>query len=420
MRGHIVPRGLRYLNAASVSPDSDPSEASGWQRDVDKVLDIDTDCDTRRDLVTGLFSQADTILKDVQEALADGDIKKLAPPSLGYGKAVEGLEAVQRQVVSDIIPDLLSKGPVGFLKAQQQLAGSSIATNNVVGGLNPSKLIEEVQSFSSDPSKIQSTVDSLRTEIRNVFKSIPEGLQGPTYRVIKATQSYEIRFYDKFSVCRTTASRSLGTDTNEFDHSNSNGNGDDMMDVVIGGRNFNVLAGYIFGGNTNNEDISMTTPVYSRGKTMEFVLADGITSSDAPIPNNNDVEIADIPERILAVRSFPGIATEGEVGRQRAHLEDALLADGIVYDNLSFTTAQFNPPYTLPWLRKNEISLEITYNDFNLDTMRDVDESSMPSDAASPEMSMTDSDIVLETEIENKDEIDGDGEVFETSPEAGD
>ena len=63
---------------------------------------------------------------------------------------------------------------------------------------------------------------------------------------------------------------------------------------------------------------------------------------------------------MVATRSFPGYATEKEVARQRALLEDALLADGFAYDNLSFKALQFNPPQTLPWVRRNEVSLQIT------------------------------------------------------------
>jgi SOUL heme-binding protein len=59
------------------------------------------------------------------------------------------------------------------------------------------------------------------------------------------------------------------------------------------------------------------------------------------------------------VREFAGFATDGEVTRQRAMLEDALLADGVLYDNLSFKVFQYNPPQTLPWLRRNEVALRI-------------------------------------------------------------
>jgi hypothetical protein len=48
-------------------------------------------------------------------------------------------------------------------------------------------------------------------------------------------------------------------------------------------------------------------------------------------------------------------------------LEDALLADGVIYDNLSFKVFQYNPPYTLPWLRYNEVSLSVDMSMEDLD-----------------------------------------------------
>ena len=47
-------------------------------------------------------------------------------------------------------------------------------------------------------------------------------------------------------------------------------------------------------------------------------------------------------------------------------LEDSLLADGVIYDNLSFKVFQYNPPYTLPWLRRNEVSLCVEMSDSDI------------------------------------------------------
>ena len=103
----------------------------------------------------------------------------------------------------------------------------------------------------------------------------------------------------------------------------------------------------------------MTTPVIMNDGAMEFVLPSGIVADTAPLPNTNDIFIKDIPAATVATLEFTGFVTDGEIARQRALLEDALLADGVRYDNLSFKVFQYNPPYTLPWRRRNEVSLKI-------------------------------------------------------------
>ena len=107
--------------------------------------------------------------------------------------------------------------------------------------------------------------------------------------------------------------------------------------------------------------MDMTTPVIMERNIMEFVMPPGMNSETAPVPDNVEVTIKDLPAEIVAAREFTGIPTEGEVSRQRAFLEDSLLSDGIMYDNLSFKVLQYNPPYTLPWLRRNEVTVRCFY-----------------------------------------------------------
>ena len=376
--------------------------AKEWQEDLDLTLDIDTDCDTRRDKVVALFGKLGEISKDVQEAIRSGDLTAVAPETTGYGKALVGLEALQRQVVSDIIPDLISKGPKYLPQMAENLSKQPRKEGGALSPPGISELLEEAQSFSRDPSRIQNTVNTLTQEVRNVFKSIPDGLESPEYIVKSATDDYEIRAYETYAVCRTSAG-----DTRVDDDNQGGTTSIDKSDMMTSGNNFNVLAGYIFGDNADREKIAMTTPVITRGDTMEFVLARGFTAANAPVPNSDKVMLASIPARVLAVRSFPGIATEGEVSRQRAVLEDALLAAGVVYDNLSFQVSQFNPPYTLPWLRLNEVSLCVH----------------MPDGDAISDLSGSEEgegELKGEQRKESDEDPPENGILYETSPDMGD
>jgi hypothetical protein len=76
------------------------------------------------------------------------------------------------------------------------------------------------------------------------------------------------------------------------------------------------------------------------------------------------VKIQEIPPATLAVAKFTGFVTEGEVARQKDALLTSLAIDGIEIDVPHGTTVphvifQYNPPYTIPILRRNEIGIPV-------------------------------------------------------------
>ena len=343
LRINYKSKNTAYSALFSTVGDSQPLRS--WQQDVDEILDIDTDCTLRREKAIGLINKANEIRDDVINAIQDNDIKKVAPSNLKYGKAVAGIQTFQRQLFNDIFPDLLSKGIPKAIELGPQLL------NDLVKSLpeTSKEIISAVREISQDPSALQSTVDDLRKEARNVFLTTPEGLYTPEYITLKQTDAYEIRSYSPYSVCSTQV-KSVEVSNDQ-----------EITDPITSGTSFNILASYLFGKNSRKEKLSMTTPVIMEKNIMEFVLPMGFSSENAPTPDNENVQVKDIPSEIIAAREFTGIPTEGEVSRQRAFLEDSLLSDGIMYDNLSFKVLQYNPPYTLPWLRRNEVTVKVFY-----------------------------------------------------------
>ena len=93
---------------------------------------------------------------------------------------------------------------------------------------------------------------------------------------------------------------------------------------------------------------------------MSFVLSDGETSETAPFPKDSSrIALSDEPGQTLAYMEFPGIATDSEVQLQSSLLVNSLNADGIEFDPRSMKVFQYNPPYTLPWLRTNAVTYRI-------------------------------------------------------------
>ena len=169
---------------------------------------------------------------------------------------------------------------------------------------------------------MQSTLDDIRREVRNIVQSTPEGLDTPTYTVIKKTDFYEIRNYSSYSVCSvgnnnnddTLSSSSSSSSSSTSSTTTDNSNND--KDPFLSNNNFNKLAGYIFGDNNDSRKMSMTTPVIMKDDVMEFVLPSYLDSRNAPSPKDSNIVIKDIQSEIVAVKEFSGLCTEAEISKQ--------------------------------------------------------------------------------------------------------
>lgn len=342
-------RGARARLPSAKSTPTSMSESGGeaWQDDVEKILDIDSTCDDRKALVGGLRSKVEDIRKDVQEAVRERDLQKVAPKDTKYGKDIRGFFKFREQVRNDILPEIINKGVPALFSSGPKVAQQVLEEAGGPAGIakQAQEAVEKITEISQDPSALQYTIDEVRREVKNIVKSTPEGLEAPDYQILKMTDNYEIREYAPYSLVST----SIESNEEMAEETMANGNG------------FNKLAKYILEGeNAEEEKMSMTTPVITNRDTMSFVMPSGFTAENAPAPTDADLQVQDVPKQIVAVREFTGLVTEKESAKQRAALEDSLLADGLEFDNLSFKTLQYNPPYTLPWIRRNEVTLIVT------------------------------------------------------------
>jgi len=183
-------------------------------------------------------------------------------------------------------------------------------------------------------------------------------LEEPAYTVLEKKSDYEIRLYEPYIIAQTQVAGSYQQAL---------------------GQGFRQIADYIFGNNTSQTKIAMTTPVLEntsekiamtvpvntslagdQSRTVSFVLPAKYTLDTLPTPNNQQVELREIPSKTVAALRFNWYATEERVANKKAQLEQLLTADGYMIDG-PIQVAQYNPPLSIPLTRRNEILIPIVY-----------------------------------------------------------
>jgi hypothetical protein len=178
----------------------------------------------------------------------------------------------------------------------------------------------------------------------------------PSYTVIEQSGDFELRAYDPMIVAETQVSGPM-------DDASSTG--------------FRLIADYIFGNNTSraggNEKISMTAPVtmepgsekismtapVSIEQTGEqwrvhFVMPSQYKLDTLPKPNNPAVSLREVPASNYAVIRFSGLVGEKKRAAKTVELMKWLDSKGITPTGQP-ELARYNPPWTLPFLRRNEV-----------------------------------------------------------------
>ena len=178
----------------------------------------------------------------------------------------------------------------------------------------------------------------------------------PSYTVIEQSGDFELRAYSPMIVAETLVSGSVG-------------------DASSAG--FRLIADYIFGNNTSreggNEKISMTAPVTMEPESekismtapvsmeqtgdqwrVHFVMPSQYTLDTLPKPNNPAVRLREVPASNYAVIRFSGLVGEKKRAAKTAELMTWLASKGITPTGQP-ELARYNPPWTLPFLRRNEV-----------------------------------------------------------------
>jgi len=181
----------------------------------------------------------------------------------------------------------------------------------------------------------------------------------PPFTLVSAEDGIEIRDYPALTVARTVV-------------------GDTERGPAVR-RGFGRLFDYIGGANDDGQDITMTAPVITgtaeRGREIAmtapvvtgaaeggwetvFVLPESMTPETAPRPTDPTVAIALIPARRVAVARFAGVLDAESIERERARLAAWLAERGMAHEG-DWQAAGYNPPWTIPTLRRNEIMVTL-------------------------------------------------------------
>lgn len=160
------------------------------------------------------------------------------------------------------------------------------------------------------------------------------------YDIVKTFDGFEIRNYE------ASLFTSVKLPTNKYNE--------------VAGKGFSILGGYIFGGNSSNQKIAMTSPVamtLEDSMTMMFMVPKNIKKQDLPKPNQSAIAFEDVPEKTVAAVRFGGWANDKRIEKYKNKLISALDAEEIRH-NGKFYLLGYNPPYDLI-NRRNEIIVEL-------------------------------------------------------------
>ncbi len=155
-------------------------------------------------------------------------------------------------------------------------------------------------------------------------------------------------------------------------------------------KGFRLIAGYIFGDNQSPDAgqkakiamtapvtvepqstrIAMTAPVTAEPQSgatdmqtarrwrIHFVMPSQYTLETIPRPSNPQVQLREIPTRHYAVHRYSGFNTLARVQQKTDELLQWAGAKSLAVTGTP-QLARYNPPWTLPMFRRNEILVEV-------------------------------------------------------------
>jgi hypothetical protein len=207
------------------------------------------------------------------------------------------------------------------------------------------------------------TMDALKTPffalmligLSAFFIPIAMATEEPSYRVIEQTEPFEIRQYAPLIVAQVEVPGDL---------SEASSAGFRLIANYIFGNNIAVREGGVNMAEPAPEKIAMTIPVIAEGKgdkktwLIQFVMPKQYTLETLPKPNNPQVKLLAVGPQKLAVIRFTGFVSDDKVQEKTTELMAWIKSrNALPLGNPRL--ARYNPPWSIPWMRRNEILIPI-------------------------------------------------------------
>ena len=185
----------------------------------------------------------------------------------------------------------------------------------------------------------------------------------PAYTVVQKTEVFEVRQYAPYLVAEVVVPGPASE---------------------AGNQGFNLLGGYIFGKNKGERKLEMTAPVTQTplpaptpappiklemtapvtqavtegGFLVQFVMPKGYTLATLPEPLDERVKLREVPGKRVAAIRFSGSWSQSTYEAQLQTLRNALSAAGLATQGEPISS-RYNSPFSLPFLRRNEVWLNL-------------------------------------------------------------
>lgn len=160
----------------------------------------------------------------------------------------------------------------------------------------------------------------------------------PFYEILRSDGPFEVRFYHPLKMATITLEEHSEEAQKEA---------------------FNSLAGYLFGNNESGEKMIMTSPIVQEDKEISMIIPQEYTTKAIPSPDDDRIVIKQTSFRLLATVAYTGSNSDEKIGEYTIELKKWVKKHPWYLPVGHVQIALYDCSLTLPFLRKNELHLEV-------------------------------------------------------------